>query len=260
MSNNIITTKITPELTSKLSYRYYDFQNNTPELVIPRWTSYDQNSLAGTEGSISSLSMAYIKQNAGADLNWRPTKEWNLGIAYGFERYDWTRADADVTNENSGKVYADWKPTSWFTVRSSGYYGNRRYENYNYNAFVSSIQFPTVPGFTATSGGWYYATSYRQLMIDNRQTWKANFAVDVVVLPGVTLTPTFKYKDENYGVDPISQQGLQDSRSWSGGIDATYVVNPDTSIMVGYMREYYTQLLYGCNTRRFRRWLRMSCR
>ena len=248
LSNNILTTKITPELTSKLSYRYYDFQNNTPELLIPRWTSYDQNNAAGTEGSIRSLSMAYIKQNGGADLNWRPTKEWNLGATYGYERYDWTRTDADVTNEHSGKVHADWKPDDWLTVRTSGYYGNRRYENYNYNTFVSSIQFPTVPGFAATSTSWYYANSYRQLMIDNRQTWKANIAVDMVIFPNVTLTPTFKYKDENYGVNPVNQQGLEDSRSWSAGLDATYVINPDTSIMVGYMREYYTQLLYACST------------
>ena len=68
--------------------------------------------------------MQYIKQNAGADLNWRPTKEWNLGAAYGFERYDWTQADVDYTNENSGKVYADWKPMSWFGFRSSATYSD----------------------------------------------------------------------------------------------------------------------------------------
>ena len=32
LSNNIITTKITPELTSKLSYRYYNFDNQTPQI------------------------------------------------------------------------------------------------------------------------------------------------------------------------------------------------------------------------------------
>jgi hypothetical protein len=85
-------------------------------------------------------------------------------------------------------------------------------------------------------------------MIDNRQTWKANIAVDMVIFPNVTLTPTFKYKDENYGVNPVNQQGLEDSRSWSAGLDATYVINPDTSIMAGYMREYYTQLLFACST------------
>ena len=39
--------------------------------------------------------------------------------------------------------------------------------------------------------------------------------------------------------------GLTDSRSWNAGIDATYAINPDMFLMVGYVREYYTQLLLG---------------
>ena len=46
--------------------------------------------------------------------------EWTLGAAYGFERYNWTNYVAAATNENSGKVFADWKPASWFTLRSVG--------------------------------------------------------------------------------------------------------------------------------------------
>ena len=37
LSNNVVTTKITPELTSKLTYRYYDFHNNTPEIYSLIW-------------------------------------------------------------------------------------------------------------------------------------------------------------------------------------------------------------------------------
>ncbi len=50
---------------------------------------------------------------------------------------------------------------------------------------------------------------------------------------------TFKYQDDYYGVNAANQLGLTDSRSWSGGVDVTYMINPDTSVMVGYMREYY---------------------
>jgi MtrB/PioB family decaheme-associated outer membrane protein len=238
LSNNVVTTKITPELSSKLSYRYYDFKNNTPELFFQNViTAGGDSATLPTSGSTYAISMGYVKQNAGEELNWRPNKEWNLGAAYGFERYDWTRADVDVTNENSGKLYADWKPMSWLTVRSSGYYGDRRYDNYNYAEYVGNFQW--------MGSGDEYQNTYRQLMIDNRQTWKANVAVDIVVLKNVTVTPTFKYQDLIYGVDPTSQQGLADSRSWSGGVDVTYVVNVDTSVMVGYMYEYATQLLYG---------------
>ena len=145
LSNNVITTKITPELTSKLSYRYYDFQNTTPELTLSISCELRRSARrVALEADVTGIAMGYIKQNIGAGLNWRPTKEWNLGAAYGYERYDWTRADVDVTNENSGKIYGDWKPMSWLTVRSSGYYADRRYDNYNYYDFVGNIQWGTA--------------------------------------------------------------------------------------------------------------------
>jgi MtrB/PioB family decaheme-associated outer membrane protein len=255
LSNNIITTKITPELTSKLTYRYYDFQNDTPQILFgtpgssTAWISYDQAAPAA-EKDIQSLSMAYIKQNAGADLNWRPAKEWNFGVAYGYERYDYTQVDATSTDQNSGKVYADWKPTSWLTFRSSGYYSDRTANDYNYLVNVGYIQFP---GWTPTSPGtgnsFFYNPAYRQLMIDDRQQWKANFAIDLVVARGLTLTPTFKYQDDYYpGVDGVTTLGIQDSKSWSAGIDVTYVINPDTSVAFGYMYENYAQLLYGSSS------------
>jgi MtrB/PioB family decaheme-associated outer membrane protein len=232
--NNVITTKINPELTNKLTYRYYNFDNQTPSLYIPSLT------FGFGQGNTNTITPGYIKQNAGEELTWRPTKEWNLGVAYGFERYDWSFADVDATNENSGKIFADWKPHSWLTVRASAYYGNRRYENYNYMGFVGAYQWPALDNHN-------YASSYRQLMYDNRETWKGNFAVDLVAMHNLTLTPTVKYESVDYGLDVNTQQGLKNSTKWAAGIDATYIVNPDMSLMVGYMYEYSTQLLFGCN-------------
>jgi MtrB/PioB family decaheme-associated outer membrane protein len=241
--NNQLTTKITPELTSKLTYRYYDFQNNTPELFFNPTFNRDYTTSSET---VNSLSMAYIKQNAGADLNWRPTKEWNLGIAYGFERFDWTRADADVTNENSGKIYGDWKPFSWFTLRASGSAGARRYDNYNYLGYVGLFQWgPGCPGPTC-DGSELYSSTYRQLMISNRDRYKAVVSADVAVVHNVTITPYVKYMEDKYLLDP-TQQGLNDSRKWSAGGDITYLMNPNTSFMVGYMYEWGSSSLFGVN-------------
>ena len=263
LSNNIITTKITPELTNKITYRYYNFDNQTPmEQFLQGWISYDQAAGAGgigTEAPISSLSMQYVKQNFSEGLNWRPTKEWNFGAEYGYERYDWTQADVNYTNENSAKVYADWKPTSWFTLRSSGFYSERRYGNYDYTDDVADIQFPQgILAPVASTNSFFYSTAYQQLFIDNRDRTKVNLAADIVVAPGLLVTPTFKYQDDYYGlnnnynavnVNPNvgpGQEGLEDSRSWSAGIDATYKINADTSFTIGYMYESYDQLLYNC--------------
>jgi hypothetical protein len=207
------------------------------------WASYDQN--AASERAIQSLSIAYIKQNAGEELTWRPTSNLHLGVAYGYERYDYTQADATSTDENSAKVFADWTPRNWVTFRTSGYYSDRTANNYNYIANVGSIQFP---GSTPAQNSYYYNPSYMQMMIDGRQRTKANFAVDLVVFRGLTITPTFKYQDDHYGLNPLSQEGLTDSSSWNGGVDVTYVLNPDAAITVGYLKEHYNQQLYGLSS------------
>ena len=245
LSNNVVTTKITDDLRNKISYRYYNFDNTTPELLFPSWVSYDHVNTAGnaTEAAIRSLSISYTKQNFGDELVWHPTRAWTLGAAYGFERYTWTRESADATNEHSGKIFADWKPASWFTLRSSGYFSDRRYNNYDYNAYVSAIQFPG----RGPTDSWFINPAYRVLMTDNRERWKANFAIDTLVMPGITVTPNFKYQDDHYGLNAANQLGLTDSRSWNAGVDVTFIIDPRTSVMFGYTHEYYTQLVYNVN-------------
>jgi|GEM_PF-630863 len=271
--NGVITTRITPELTNKLTYRYYDFDNQTPRAIEPCWIAYDGTGTAptaghlcgpaGFEGSISSLSISYIKQNAGEELNWRPTKEWNFTVAGGWEGYNYTEADAGYTNEYSIKGSVDWKPMSWLTARASGYYSDRTAGNYNYLNNVADIQFPIFPNATPqcavlTSGcaGWVYSSAYQQFMFDNRQRTKADFLLDVVVAPGVTITPTFKYKDDYYPLNTatgviapagttVLAEGLSDQKMISGGVDVAWVVTPGLSIVASYYYEYYHQNLYS---------------
>ena len=117
LSNNVVTTKITPDLTSKSTYRYYDFDNNTPELCCSPGSQVGSATIKqprrAKRRDLAACRWLYSSRTPVKSLNWRPTKEWNLGAAYGYERYDWTQADVNYTNENSGKVYADWKPMSW---------------------------------------------------------------------------------------------------------------------------------------------------
>lgn len=241
--NNVITTQINPELKSKISYRYYDYQNNTPELLFANWISSDQTgatSGTGLEASIRSLSMSYTKQTTASQLNWRPTREWNFTAEYGFEHNSYDRMDAAATNENSGKLSADWKPASWATLRTSGYIADRRYSNYDHMT-LASYQFPT----TTFPSSWTYLSNQRQMMLDNRRRTKANVGLDIVVMKGVTITPNYKYQDDNYNLNPNAELGLATSRVQGGGIDIGYVPTTDLSFVFGYLREYYDQQVYG---------------
>ena len=125
---------------------------------------------------------------------------------------------------------------------------------------MANVQFPQgIIGPPASSNSYFYSTAYRQLFIDNRDRAKVNLAADLVVTTGLLVTPTFKYQDDKYNlnnsynvvnVNPNvgpGELGLQESRSWSAGIDATFIINPDTSFTVGYLYESYYQLLYNCS-------------
>ena len=268
LSNNVLTTKITPELTQKLTYRYYDFDNQTPQIAFPCWVSVDQAGPLGTsitpaapcgaagggfaaaEKAISSLTMQYTKQNAGYDLNWRPLPQWNFNGAFGYERYDYTRVDYSATNEYSGKLSVDWKPVNWLTVRASGYVADRRVDIHDYVDFVQNIQFPTIISpsgtpFPVSTTSWFYSPGYQQFMFDNRVQTKVNLAVDVVAFRGVTITPTFKYQNDNYGINPLNEDGINYNHQTSAGVDVGWVISPDLSVAASYYWEYYNLNMYN---------------
>jgi MtrB/PioB family decaheme-associated outer membrane protein len=238
LTNNVLTTQITSDLKSKLAYRYYDYQNNTPEYYFSNWALTDSklaNSASATYAPVRSISPQYTKQNADAGLNWRPTNQWNFGADYGFERYDWTRADVNVTNENSGKVYSDWKPASWLTARASWISSERRYDNYDYLAYVGTFQWIN-PGNTEQS------SAMRQFYLNNRDRNKAQASVSIDVIRGLTLTPTVMHQDDVYRI-ASTEVGLTRSDSWKAGLEVAYVLNPATTFLFSYMNEYGSQNL-----------------
>ena len=251
--NNVVTTQITPDVKTKVSYRYYDYSNPTPELHLTDWVIADAASTitAGhpVYAPVNTLSLGYIKQNAGAEATWRPVNSVNVGGAYGYERYDWTRADASSTAENSGKVYADWKPTSWITTRASAYFSERRAGNYDYLNNVGFFQWPAPTSATHPSGD-NYSAYYRQFYLDDRDRAQTKFAVDVNVLRNLTVTPTFNMKNDTYLLTQ-NQVGITSDRSYAAGVEIAYAATPDATFLFSYMNEQRSQNVLSSNTQLF---------
>ena len=236
LSNNVLTTQITPTLKSKLSYRYYNFDNRTPELNFNDWVVADSQLASVTSASyapVRSISVSYTKQNAGGDIVWAPDRHWNLGAGYGYERYNWTRADANITNENSGKAFVDWKPWIWLTSRASATFADRHYQNYDYLNYVGIFQWPTA-GNTRSS------TAMRQFYLDNRERSGAKYSLAIDLIRGLTITPTFAYQDDDYSIS-ATEVGLVRSQAIKTGVELAYAVAPGTTFLFSYMNEQYRQ-------------------
>jgi MtrB/PioB family decaheme-associated outer membrane protein len=253
LANNVLTTQITPSLKNKATYRFYDFDNDTPRLTFNDWVVTDARlaSVTGANNAYapnSSLSVAYTKQNAGDELVWRPDKHWNVGAAYGFERYDWKFESADRTDEHSGKIFADWKPTSDLTARASWLFAQRRYSNYDYINNMAVIQWPGSPATGSCNTGAGCSTrmtsAMRDFYLNNRDRNKVVTELQWDATPQITITPSAGLLFDDYSIDS-TQVGLTRSHSWRAGVEGIYLLDERTKFLLSYMFEHYNQFLIG---------------
>jgi MtrB/PioB family decaheme-associated outer membrane protein len=246
LSNNVLYTQITSDLKSTLKYRYYDVNNQTPEMIWNNWIVGDAangqpGNFGGTNPNFSSalggprrnLSQAYTKQNANADLNWRPMRDLNLGVGYEFERYDRDRREVNVTNENGVKAYLDYRAAEWARLRTSYEYLARRYDVYDYANFVL-WQYASV----ATNQNSQFMRRYDMA---NRNRDKANLWIDFYPWEGVTITPQGGLRFDHYLTDPFSnatqQLGLLRDNNWNAGVEIAYSPTRRISLMASYTYE-----------------------
>jgi MtrB/PioB family decaheme-associated outer membrane protein len=249
LSNNVLTTQITPELKNKANYRYYDYDNGTPRWTLGQWVVADVMTASNSSSSfvpVSSLPISYVKQNAGDELVWRPWRTVNLGTAFGYERYDWNLEAVNATNEYSGKIFADWKATPDLMARASWLVAARRFDNYDYVNNMGAIQWPGTLLPPGASIATRTNTAMREFYLNNRDRNVAKVQVDWSATDRLTISPSAGLQYDDYQMDASSfGVGLNYSHQWRAGVEGTYLFAPGTSLLLSYMFERYHQYLVG---------------
>ena len=249
--NNVLTTQLTPSLKNKLSYRIYDYQNNTPALTLQNWI-VNNSAIAAGAGSVgggsyaphTALLSAYIKQNAADEVTWNAAKWATLGASTGWEQYRYSEYSVDLTNEYSEKLFGRINPTDWFSLRAEDTYSWRRYQNYNWAAFVGNLGVAALPG--NPENPWL-----RDVDLANRNRDTAAIYADFTTPFGLTVTPTAGIRWDEYPADPNilaqggTQLGLRSDHTWNAGVEADWMVNSNVSLVFSYTFEQIRQSMIG---------------
>jgi MtrB/PioB family decaheme-associated outer membrane protein len=254
--NNVLATQLTPDLKNKLTYRYYDYYNGTPALTLANWIVND-SAIAGGTGTVGSgsyaphtaLLSAYTKQNASDELTWNPTKWSTIGAQTGWEQYRYSEYAANETNEYSEKLFGRINPTDWLSLRAEDVYSWRRYDNYNWAAFVGNLGVAALPG--NPENPWL-----RDSDLANRNRNVANIYADITTpISGLTLTPTAGMRWDDYPSDPgiLSQPGgvqlgLRMDHNWNAGLEADWTLNSNVSFVLSYTYEQIRQNMMGSSS------------
>jgi MtrB/PioB family decaheme-associated outer membrane protein len=231
--NNVLTTQIAKDVRSKLRYRYYDLDNNTPELF---WTDYVRNDSAISGTDRRNLALAYTKQNASADLTWRATDWLTVGGGYGWEQYDRSRRDVNVTNEHSGRLFFDTDLFGSARMRNSILYAVRRYDNYDAVALVEDF------GLAFSEN----TEQMRKFDIANRDRLKLESFLDIPINQSLTVTPNFGLLNDRYPNDVVNQLGVTRDEGWNAGIEVSTKLSADLGIVLSYNYEERERFLRDC--------------
>jgi MtrB/PioB family decaheme-associated outer membrane protein len=222
--NNVLNTQITSNLTSTLKYRYYSYNAEpNPALVFPPRPG-NPDSLLGTPDDELEIRYptSYTKQNADAEVVYRPQKWLNLGAIYDWERWERSFRNVDTTNENTGKVFLDAK-SGFSQLRASLQYGVRRNDGY--------INFD----------GANTVDQYRMKDLADRDRTKGAIQWAVDVTEWLTVTPNGGFLTDDYQTNvtfgPGSELGLKHANSWNAGIDGTLNISRDLAFFVAYNYE-----------------------
>ena len=236
LSNNVVVTQITPELKSKLGYRYYNYDNGTPTIFFPQWVGTDEHIYPPNQGGDLtpkiSIPTSYTKQNALAELIWTPWNGTTLGAQYGYERYNYSYNDVDHTSENLGKLYGVYKLYSWLVFRGSWQFSERRYGTY-----TDQIQ-------SSSTGQWNQ--NYRSPYLANLDQNKGKFQVDVVVIPTVTVSPFAGFRLNDYQTNVnAGEVGILSDNSWNAGVELVWAPDHRTQFMFSYTYEDHKDNIIG---------------
>jgi MtrB/PioB family decaheme-associated outer membrane protein len=242
LSNNVLYTQITPDLKSTLKYRYYDYDNETPVLFFPDYVLADVT-LKNTPPDLprQNLVVSYIKQNASENLTWHPARWWSVGGEVGWERWDRTHMDVNVTNEVYGKVYTDAHLADVAVAHGSLQFAERRYETYDFLDYVAHFTYLS-PTETVNS------SLMRMFDMANRDRTQGKLWIDFFGPAGITVTPNLGVRLDDYGFDPvIGRFGVKQDNSGYAGLDFAMAVNRTFTLLASYTHEEHNEQMVGAN-------------
>lgn len=225
-------------LTLSGGYRFYDFDNRTPEIEFPAHVVRDQGPVVVDLRVNAPFS--YTKHNARLDGSYPLLSDLNFKLGYEWERWerDPKHREVPTSDEHFLKTSLDYTPIDWLLFRAAYRRGWRSIDKYVTQAHLAHVVFDIEgeergPGVPEAQG---QSILLRKFDEADRTRDRVELLASITPLESLNFTATYSLINDQFDNSPL---GLQESRGWSAGGDIAYSPFPWLSFFVNYTREEF---------------------
>lgn len=224
----------TVPLTLSSGYRFYDFNNRSPEIVFPAHTVRDTSITVGSEVTTP---FSYRKHNAHLDAGYTLLSDLHVKLGYEWERWDRdpNQRELPTSDEHFLKTSLDYTPIDWLLFRAAYRRSWRNIDNYTSQAHDVHVT-KDIEGEAFVPDSTGQSILLRKFDEADRIRDRVEILASITPIETLNFTATYSLIRDDFGNSPL---GLQDSRGWSLGGDLTYSPVSWLSFFVNYMREEF---------------------
>ncbi len=216
-----VTSRPKPWVWFNVSYRYYDFDNKTPPLLVPQIVNYDSSLVASATGTTEALS--FTRGLFEAEASFTPWRHGALKLSYSHEGVDRTFRQFETTNDHTVKVAYDLTSLSIVTVRAQYLHAKRTGSGLDEDILIDAGE----------------QTSLRQFDISDRTRNQGTLLLLATPWPFVSFNVSAGGgKDDR----PEGQFGLADTTFQAYTASADFTPRERITFGVNYGYERYTSL------------------
>ena len=228
--NLMATSRPLPKLTLFGKYRYYDMFDLSDVIHF--------NKVAVNDRSVDPARRAgrwdYSKQNAELGARYQLLPWATVGTSVGWERWDRNfHREVEDSDEFFAKATLDLTPADWVLIRGTYRPAFRRINAYNTGAHAEHT---VDEDATAAAAG--QAVDLRKYDEGERNEQRFDLQIQFTPFEGFSVTPTGSYRYDDY---IASKLGLQETESYSLGIDLTWSPIERLQFSAGYVHEHSNQ-------------------
>ncbi len=222
-------------LTLSAGYRFYDLDDQSPEIVFPVHVVRDLGPIV--VNTRINAPFSYTKHNAHLDAGYPLLSNLNLKLGYEWERWDRNplHREVPISDEHTLKSSLDYSPLDWLLLRAAYRRGWRSIDKYNTQAHEAHVV-QDFEGDVFTLNAQGQSILLRKFDEADRTRDRVELLASITPLESLSFTATYSLIQDNFDNSPL---GLQESRGWSLAGDLAYTPFPWLSFFLDYTREEF---------------------